>query len=84
MQADKSAAFLRLRKDRLWEHAGEVGVTTERDLALHLKVDRATILRIIRGDIGPGERFIAATLAAFPRNCFEDFFEVASTERTAA
>jgi transcriptional regulator with XRE-family HTH domain len=76
---DLSEATLRLRKDQLWRHAKGYKVTTERELAEHLRISPTTVWRLLRGDIGPGERLIAAALVAFPDLRFEDLFEVAES-----
>jgi hypothetical protein len=83
MQRLKSDATVALRKEQLWRHA-PAGVTTQDELALFLRVSPVNVWRLMRGDIGPGERFIAAVLAAFPDKRFEDFFEVARESQSAA
>ena len=54
-----------------------MGLATEKAQAEHIGVDRATLSRIRRGEIAPGERFIAAMLAVCDVT-FEELFEVES------
>lgn len=67
---------VKLREDRLREHAGRLGIKTDSALAAHLGVSQTTVSRMLSGAIAAGETSIAATLTAFPELSFEELFEV--------
>lgn len=68
---------IRLRADAFAAWAARLGLETEAAQAERIGVDRATLSRIRRGEIVPGEKFIAAVLAAYD-GTFEEIFEVTS------
>jgi hypothetical protein len=70
------AAVIRLRLDRFEALAAEHGLTTDKEWAERIGVDRSTFNRVRRGEIVPGERFIGGCLMAFPGAKFEDMFAV--------
>jgi hypothetical protein len=72
------SAVIRLRVDRFEALAAAHGLTTDKDRAAHIGIDRSTYSRIRRGEIVPGERFIGGCLVAFPEASFEDLFAVVS------
>jgi transcriptional regulator with XRE-family HTH domain len=72
-----TAAVIRLRPDAFAQWADDEGLASEAAQADRIGVDRATLSRIRRGVIAPGEQFIAAALTATGMP-FEDLFEVAS------
>jgi hypothetical protein len=75
MPSSPPATVIRLRPDAFAAWAARLGLETEGAQAEHIGVDRTTLSRVRRGDIIPGERFIAAVLAA--SGCkFEKLFEV--------
>lgn len=65
-----------LRMDGLEKAMTKAGIHTKAGLAAHIGVDRSTVQRVLGGRTGPGEEFIAAVLAAFPKSRFEDLFAV--------
>lgn len=69
-------ARIELRFDRFDSAAAARGLDTDAAIADHLGIDRATMWRIRQRRIAPGERFIAATLAAFPDLTFDALFTV--------
>lgn len=68
-------AVIRLRADAFAEWAGREGLETEGAQAERIGVDRSILSRIRRGETSPGEKFIAAALAAYDGK-FEDLFEI--------
>lgn len=70
------ASAIRLRAEQLRQHAAKDGLSSDRAVAERLGVSHTTVMRALSGDIAPGEKLIAATLAAFPDLKFEDLFEV--------
>jgi hypothetical protein len=72
-----SKPVLRLRVGQLQKHARRLGLDPNNQaIATHLGVSRTTVKRMLSGELAPGERFIARTLAAFPDLKFDDLFEV--------
>ena len=67
---------IRLRVAEFRCRAEKAGLITNGEIGARLGVERTTVYRILREEMAPGERFIAATLAAFPQTRFEDVFEV--------
>jgi len=76
MPSSPTAAVIRLRPGAFAAWARSLGLETEGAQADHIGVDRTTLSRVRRGEIIPGERFIAAVLAAGGK--FESLFEVVS------
>jgi transcriptional regulator with XRE-family HTH domain len=70
-------ATLRLRDGQFRRHAGLQGLDTEAAIAARIGMDRSTVNRLLRRELAPGPRVIAAILTAFPDRRFEDFFEIA-------
>ena len=76
MHSTSPTAVIKLRADAFAEWAEGEGLATEGAQAERIGVDRSILSRIRRGETVPGERFIAATLAASGLE-FERLFEVA-------
>lgn len=70
-------ATVRLRTAQFRRYAEARGLTSDIEIAGHTGLARTTVFRLMRGDVDPGERIIAAFLAAFPDRHFEDIFEIA-------
>lgn len=70
------ASTLALRMGALDELRSSHGLTTDLQLATHLKLSAATVSRVLRGELRPGPRFIAHAVDAFPEVAFDDLFEV--------
>jgi transcriptional regulator with XRE-family HTH domain len=77
MHSTSPPAVIRLRPDAFAAWAQEQELPSESAQAERVGVDRATLSRVRRGVIVPGEQFIAAVLAATGKP-FEELFEVAS------
>ena len=75
-QEPRAPAVVRLRTDRIDEIATARGLATDSARARRIGVDKSTYSRVIRGEVAPGERFIAECLRAFPDLKFDDLFEV--------
>jgi transcriptional regulator with XRE-family HTH domain len=69
---------IRLRAAQIRQVQADAGLLTDTALAEHLGISGATVSRLLKGSIVPGEATIAAILAAFPDYAFEDLFEVVS------
>lgn len=67
---------VRLRLDAFAGWAAGAGLSTEGEQAERIGVDRTTLSRVRRGEVAPGEKFIAAVLTATGAK-FEQFFEIA-------
>lgn len=76
MHSTSPPAVVRLRADALAEWAAREGLGSEVAQAERIGIDRSTLSRVRRGEITPGERFIAAILAATGAK-FEYLFEIA-------
>ena len=76
MHRTPTPTVIRLRADAFAAWAARKGLETEGAQAEHIGIDRATLSRVRRGEIAPGEKFIAALLAASGRK-FEQLFEIA-------
>lgn len=76
MSSTQAQATVRLKGDAYAAWMTRLKLVTEDQQADYLNVARATIGRARRGEIIPGERFIAACLAKFDGK-FEDLFEIA-------
>lgn len=72
----QASPLIRLRKDRLRDLADSRGLKNDAALAAHLGVPQSTVMRLLKGSSSPGEKTIAAVLAAFPGIKFEALFEV--------
>jgi hypothetical protein len=68
-------AVVRLRDDAYAAWMSRLKLAGEQRQADYLGVGRATVGRALRGEIVPGERFIAACLAKYD-GTFEELFEV--------
>lgn len=77
------AARIRLRTREFENFCDLKGWKTRTQTAEGLKVNVATVSRVLDGKTAPGEQFIAAVLAAFPRMLFADLFEVHTDEAPA-
>lgn len=72
-----SEPVLRLRAGQLQMHARRLGVDPNNQaIARYLRLSRTTVKRMLSGELAPGERVIARTLAAFPDLKFDDLFEI--------
>ena len=78
MQAETppTRTVVRLRTAQFRRYAEARGLSTDVEIAAHTGLTRTTVFRLLRGDVDPGERIIAAFLTAFPDRHFEDIFEV--------
>jgi transcriptional regulator with XRE-family HTH domain len=77
-------ATLRLRDGQFRRHAGLQGLVTDAEIAAATGLDRSTVNRLLRRELAPGHRIIAAILLAFPDRRFDDFFEIAPGTVSAA
>lgn len=57
--------------------AADRGLTSYSEKAALFGVTDTTYRRLVKGEINPGEEFIAAALASHPQYTFDDLFEVA-------
>lgn len=57
--------------------AAERGLTLYKDKAALFGVTPTTYSRLVKGEINPGEEFIASVLGLHPQYTFDDLFEVA-------
>ena len=78
----RGPATIRLRAEKFRQHARKRGLKSDSASATYLGLNRSTVLRILNEEMGPGERMIAASLAAFPDLKFDDLFEVVVPEAT--
>jgi transcriptional regulator with XRE-family HTH domain len=76
MHSTSPPSTVRLRLDVFAGWAAREGLTTEGEQAERIGVGRTTLSRVRRGEIAPGEKFIAAVLTATEKP-FEEFFEIA-------
>lgn len=53
------------------------GLTSYKEKAELFGVTPTTFSRLVKGEISPGEEFIASALGLHPDHTFDDFFEVA-------
>lgn len=77
-QTRPGRAVVKLRAEQFRRYAADRGLTTDREIAGHVGLDRTMVFKLLRGKHQPGERVIASLLSAFPDRRFEDFFEVTS------
>lgn len=78
------AVGLRFRAGQFRLYGKARGIVTDAEIAAATGLDRSTVYRLLSGGAAPGERTIAAILAAFPDRRFEDFFEVAAARAGTA
>ena len=76
MHSTPTATVIRLRTDRFDVRAQELGLTSNLACAEYIGVDQSTLGRIRKGDVLPGERFIAACLRSKFAPSFEQLFEL--------
>lgn len=76
MHSTSTASVIRLRNDRFDERAQELGLASNVACAEYIGVDHSTLGRIRRGEVLPGEKFIAACLSSEFAETFEDLFEL--------
>lgn len=76
-------ATLRLRVEQLAKLRTLAGITTDDALAKRMRMDPATVSRVLRGKQTPGPRFIAALVDCFPGWDLDDLFEVIPAEDAA-
>lgn len=79
-----SFARVELRVSQYQKFCRLKGWNTIERQAREIGVDPATISRVVNGLTGPGERFIAGILVAFPELDFNDLFEVNADEEVAS
>ena len=77
------AASIRLRTRQFQKFAALKGWRSDDQASRALGVNPATLSRVLRGKTAPGERFIAATLLAFPEMDFADLFDVVAGDDEA-
>lgn len=71
---------LRLRSDQLVKLRTLAGITTDNALAESMRMDPATVSRVLRGKQTPGPRFMAALVDCFHGWDLDDLFEVVPAE----
>lgn len=76
-------ATLRLRADVLAKLRGTAGLKTDDALAKAMRMDPATVSRVLRGKQTPGPKFMAALVACFPGWDLDDLFEIVPAEDAA-
>lgn len=69
-------AVVRLKRDAYAAHMTRLKLAGDEQQAAYLGVSRSNLGKVRRGEIRPGEEFIAAVLNATGRR-FEYFFEIA-------
>ena len=67
---------LKIDQDGLARLRKQLGSPTNDALARKMKVDSATVSRVLSGKSAPGTRFIAGALLAFGTAWFSDLFQV--------
>lgn len=77
MSNTQTSPVVRLRLDAYAAWMERLKLASENQQADYLGVSRANLGKVRRGEVVPGERFIAAVLTASGAK-FEDLFEVAS------
>lgn len=75
MHSTPSPTAIRLRADAFAAWAEGLGLVSEVAQAERIGVASTTLNRVKRGEIAPGEKFIAACLTAYD-GPFEELFEV--------
>lgn len=78
MQSTSPSTVIRLRADVFAAWAAGKGLGSEVAQAKRIGVASTTLNRILRGDVAPGEQFIAAVLTATGGK-FEEYFEIAES-----
>lgn len=63
--------------DRFDQRAEQLKLASDNACAEYIGVNRATLMRIRRGDMLPGEKFIAQCLSSGFASSFEWLFELA-------
>ena len=76
MHSTPTATVIRLRTDRFNQRARELGLASNLACAEYIGIDQSTLGRIRRGEVLPGERFIAACLSSKFARSFEGLFEL--------
>lgn len=76
MPSTPATTVIRLRADAFAAWMARLRIGTYAQQAEHIGVDASTLRRVRRGEIVPGEQFIAACLAKYD-GPFEDLFEIA-------
>lgn len=66
---------LTINNQRFDELREEQGLSTLKDLAAALGIDKGTASRVLSGDSAPGPKFISSVLLTFPAK-FEEIFAV--------
>lgn len=74
---------IRLKVPEFLRIAGEAGLATDTEIGAHLRMNQASIWRLLHGKTAPSAAFIAAVLASFPGVKFEDVFEVVTPPKCA-
>ena len=75
---------IRLRREQLAKYLQLAGMTRQKQLAEAIGISEAGVYKTLEGRTGPGEKFIAGSLTAFPMLKFDDLFEVVAVEDAAA
>lgn len=76
MSNPQTQAVVRLRPDAWSEWMGRLKLASENQQADHLGISRANLGKVRKGEIKPGEQFIAACMAKYD-GPFEALFEIA-------
>jgi hypothetical protein len=74
---EQSSPVVRLKRDVYAAWMDRLKLASEMQQAEYLGVSRANLGKVRKGEINPGEQFIAAVLTAWD-GTFEELFEVAS------
>lgn len=77
MHSATTPTVIRLREDQFDRRARELGLTSNQACADYIGIDQSTLARIRKGDVMPGEKFIAACLASKFARKFDSLFELA-------
>lgn len=83
MRRGEALATIGLNKPGLAKIKRLSGIQHDIDFAMRIKVDAATVSRVVTGKSAPGPRFIAGCIEAFGADCFTDLFVVVPDEEVA-
>lgn len=76
-------ATLQLNRAGLGKVRRLTGITYDHQLAERIRVDAATVSRVLTGKSAPGPRFIAGCIEAFGADCFTDLFVITPDDEAA-
>lgn len=84
MPASKAGVKVRFKVERANEIAAARGLTLDQEKAEFFGISQSNYSRVITGQRGPGDRFIAAVLASNPGDpdiTFDELFEIVPVTR---